>query len=193
MAKEKDISHSILIVSSSEQFEVLVKKSLAGFLTIDVRKNSVAARRAVLERSYDLVVMRLPLPDELGMDLALDISEQGSTSVMVEVPTEIFEDAVERLSDYGILVLPYSSNNFQLDKAIRYLKARQDVVYRLNQKIQRAEEKTEEIRIVSKAKLMLMEEKSMSEDEAHRFIGKMAMNHGISRRKAAEAIMDDLE
>ena len=193
MAKEKDISHSILIVSSSEQFEVLVKKSLAGFLTIDVRKNSVAARRAVLERSYDLVVMRLPLPDELGMDLALDISEQGSTSVMVEVPTEIFEDAVERLSDYGILVLPYSSNNFQLDKAIRYLKARQDVVYRLNQKIQKAEEKTEEIRIVSKAKLMLMEEKSMSEDEAHRFIGKMAMNHGISRRKAAEAIMDDLE
>ena len=193
MSKEKDISHSILIVSSSEQFEILVKKSLVGFLTIDVRKNSVTARRAMLERSYDLVVMRLPLPDELGMDLALDISEQGSTSVMVEVPTEIFEDTVERLSDYGILVLPYSSNNFQLDKAIRYLKARQDVVYRLNQKIQKAEEKTEEIRIVSKAKLMLMEEKSMSEDEAHRFIGKMAMNHGISRRKAAEAIMDDLE
>nr|MCR5545759.1 ANTAR domain-containing protein [Lachnospiraceae bacterium] len=54
-------------------------------------------------------------------------------------------------------------------------------------------EKVEEVRIVSKAKLLLMEERKMSEDDAHRFIGKTAMNNGISRRKAAEMIMDDLE
>lgn len=193
MAKQKDISHSILIVSSSEQFEMQVKKALVGFLTIDVRKSSVSARRAILEQNYDLVVMRLPLPDDLGLDLAMDAAENTTASVLVEVPREIYEDVTDRLSDCGILVMPAPSQLFQIDKAIRFMKARQDVVFQLKQKIQKAEEKVEEVRIVSKAKLLLMEERKMSEDDAHRFIGKTAMNNGISRRKAAEMIMDDLE
>jgi response regulator NasT len=49
----------------------------------------------------------------------------------------------------------------------------------------------EELRLVSKAKILLVEKKQMTEDEAHRFIGKQAMNRGISRRKIAEEILDD--
>ena len=193
MSKEKDISHSILIISSSEQFEVQVKKFLVGFRTIEVRKTEVLARQAVLEQSYDLVALRLPLPDGMGLDLAMDIAENSTSSVMVMVPRELYEEVANELSSYGILVLPFSEESFQLEKTISYMKARQDIIYRLSQKIQKAEEKTEEVRIVSKAKLMLMEEKAMSEDEAHRFIGRMAMNHGISRKKAAEEIMEELE
>lgn len=193
MSKEKDISHSILIISSSEQFEVQVKKFLVGFRTIEVRKTEVLARQAVLEQSYDLVALRLPLPDGMGLDLAMDIVENSTSSVMVMVPRELYEEVANELSSYGILVLPFSEESFQLEKTISYMKARQDIIYRLSQKIQKAEEKTEEVRIVSKAKLMLMEEKAMSEDEAHRFIGRMAMNHGISRKKAAEEIMEELE
>ena len=193
MSKEKDISHSILIISSSEQFEVQVKKFLVGFRTIEVRKTEVLARQAVLEQSYDLVALRLPLPDGMGLDLAMDIAENSTSSVMVMVPRELYEEVANELSSYGILVLPFSEESFQLEKTISYMKARQDIIYRLSQKIQKAEEKTEEVRIVSKAKLMLMEEKAMSEDEAHRFIGRMAMNHGISRKNAAEEIMEELE
>ncbi|MCR4673634.1 MAG: ANTAR domain-containing protein [Lachnospiraceae bacterium] len=193
MAKQKDISHSILIISSTEQFEMQVKKHLVGFLTIDVRKSCAAARRAILEQNYDIIVMRLPLPDDLGLDLALDAVEDSTASVLVEVPREIYEDVTDRLSDYGIMVMPSPSQMFQLDKALRYMKARQNVVHNLKQKLQKAQEKTEEVRIVSKAKLMLMEEKHMTEDDAHRFIGKTAMNNGISRRKAAEMIMEDLD
>ena len=53
------------------------------------------------------------------------------------------------------------------------------------------EEKMEELRVVSKAKILLVERKHMSEDEAHRYIGKCAMNRGVSRRKIAEEILDD--
>ena len=51
----------------------------------------------------------------------------------------------------------------------------------------------EELRIVSKAKLLLIEKRQMSEEEAHRHIGKQAMDHGVTRRQAAEQILDDLE
>ena len=50
----------------------------------------------------------------------------------------------------------------------------------------------EDLRTVDKAKIMLIEKKQMTEDQAHRFIGKTAMDHGISRKRAAIRIMDDL-
>ncbi|MBQ9443602.1 MAG: ANTAR domain-containing protein, partial [Lachnospiraceae bacterium] len=59
-------------------------------------------------------------------------------------------------------------------------------------KRQAAEEKIEELRIVSKAKILLVEKKKMTEDEAHRYIGKQAMDRGVSRRRIAERILDDL-
>ena len=67
----------------------------------------------------------------------------------------------------------------------------QNRVIGLKNKTLKAEEKTEEVRIVSKAKLLLIEKKKMTEDDAHRFIGKVAMNNGISRKKAAEMILED--
>ena len=51
----------------------------------------------------------------------------------------------------------------------------------------------EELRIVSRAKLLLMEKRHMTEDEAHRLIGKQAMDKGLTRRQAAEKILDELE
>ena len=60
-------------------------------------------------------------------------------------------------------------------------------------KIQKAEEKLEELKIVNQAKFLLIEKKHMTEDEAHRYIGKQAMDGGISRGRAAQRILDDLE
>ena len=54
-----------------------------------------------------------------------------------------------------------------------------------------AEEKAEEQRIIDRAKFYLIEKKQMTEDEAHRYIGKQSMDSGISRRRIAERILDD--
>lgn len=191
MPQKSDSIHSILIVSESERFQTIVKKSLAGFLTIDVRKSASHARRCILERYYNLVVIDSPCSDEIGDALAIDIAENSHTSVLVVTPQELCEDVMERVTDYGVLVMPKPFENGQMDKAIRYLIAQQDRMLMLEKKYISLEEKMEELRLVSKAKILLVEKKQMTEDEAHRFIGKQAMNRGISRRKIAEEILDD--
>ena len=66
-------------------------------------------------------------------------------------------------------------------------------MHKLETKTLSVEEKMEEIRLVSRAKLLLVEKKNMTEDEAHRYIGKEAMDHGVSRKKIAEALLKELE
>ena len=193
MPKKADAYHSILIVSSSEQFDAVVKKSLQGFVTIDVRRSAALARRCVLEKYYDLVVVNSPLPDETGEDFAIDAADRSNASVLLTVPQDVFGDALERVTDHGILVMPKTASRGLIDKSIRFLVAVQNRMHEQERKTQAAEEKLEEMRIINKAKFFLVEQKHMTEDEAHRFIGKQAMDNGISRGKAAKNILDEMD
>ena len=189
------IEHSILTVSCAESFDMAVRNSLPAKRAISAEfcKNAASARQRFFERFYDLVIINFPLPDEVGTELAFDIAEKCNASVLIAAPMEVFDDVLERMADYGILVISKPIMGLQLEKAIRLLMTIQEKINRLEQEVRSAQEKTEELRIVSKAKFALMEHKHMTEDEAHRFIGKEAMNHGTSRKRVAEIIIDDLE
>ena len=47
-----------------------------------------------------------------------------------------------------------------------------------------------EIRLVNRAKWLLIERQGLSEQEAHRFIEKQAMDRCVSRRVIAQQIID---
>ncbi len=192
MPKNKDFQHSILIVSSSEQFVTIVKRSLKDFITIETRKTGALGRRAILERYFDIIVIDMMLPDETGEDLALDASEQCSASILVVCPQDRYEDVLEHITDNGILAVPKPFPKGRIDKAIRLLCAVQGRMRELKKRMDSLEEKMEEMRIVSRTKIILIEKKNMTEDEAHRFIGKYAMDNGISRGRAATLIMEDI-
>ena len=195
MPKEADRPNSILIVSGSEKFDMVVRKTLTRrrFSSIEFRKNVAAARQCFMDRLFDVVVINCPLPDEFGHEFAIDISERSNASVLLAVPSEVFEDVMERVTDFGILVIPKSVTQERMDGALRLLLAVQKKIHRLERQIQTAAGKMEELRIVSRAKLLLMEKRHMTEDEAHRLIGKQAMDEGLTRRQAAEKILDELE
>ena len=181
-----------MIVSAVEQFDFLVKKSLVGFLTIDVVRNVAMARRHILEKDYDIVAVNMPLTDEPGTEFAIDVSERSTASVLVVAPAELYGDVMDMVTDHGVMVVSSPYPPMVMDKAIRVLIAMQGRIKALQKKIHAAEEKLEELRVVSKAKIVLIEKKHITEDEAHKYIGKQAMNHGVSRKRIAEVILDDL-
>ena len=195
MARETDRPNAILVVSGSERFDAIVRKTLSGrrFSSIEFRKNIAAARQCFMERLFDIVVINCPLPDEFGYEFALDITERSNASVLLAVPSEIFEDVMNHVTDYGILVIPKSTVQERMDGALRLLMAVQKKIHRLEKQVQAAAVKMEELRVVSRAKLLLVEKRHMTEDDAHRLIGKQAMDEGVSRRRAAEKILDELE
>lgn len=193
MSKNDSLSRSILIVSSNERFDAIVKKSLSGFITIDIRKSASIARRCILERDYDLIVINSPLPDEMGVEFSLDAAEKTSSSILLVTPEDIYDDVLEKVTDAGILVVSKPVPAGRIDKAIRYMISTQNRVRRLITKNRKLEEKLEELRIVSRAKILLVEKKHMTEDEAHTYIGKQAMDNGVSRKRIAEFLIEDLE
>ena len=195
MPGRDDIQHSILIVSGVERFDALIRKMLRPgmFMSVEFKNNAAAARRCILERYYDLIVVNAPLPDENGVDLVLDMAVSCSASILIIVPSGTYEDVLERVTDHGILALEKPFPTVRLSHAVRFLSAQQAAIRRMEKKVRDAEERTDDLRIIDKAKFLLMEKKHMTEEEAHRFIGKKAMDQGMTRRRIARQLIDEYE
>lgn len=195
MPKHTDRHYRVLVVSSRDQFDSYIADTMpSGMnLTADIKRNASTARRMLLEHEYDIVIINAPLSDETGLELALDIVDKSSCQVLLVTPQEVFDEVLDRVTDYGVLVMPDGSAVSRMEKILRYIIAESNKIKDLKKQISDTQDKMEQMRLVNKAKFMLVEQKHISEDEAHRLIGKLAMDNGISRGKAARMVIDDLE
>ena len=195
MPKQEDMLHSMLIVSGSDQFTAFVKNAMppGRFMPVEYRKNAAAARRSILERYYDMVVINMPLPDEFGTELAMDTAENSNIGVLAVVPQGNYEDIQDRTADLGIVVISKPFSGGQMKRVLRFLMAVQHRMHCLEQKAEAARQRAEELQIIDKAKFLLLEKEHMTENEAHRYIGKQAMDSGVSRLRIAERILEEYD
>ncbi|MCR4604837.1 MAG: ANTAR domain-containing protein [Eubacterium sp.] len=191
MADSNRKQHDVLVVSSYEKFAASVERALSDgrYRAIEVRKSASLARRELIERSYDIVIINMPLSDEPGVELAMDISTKYTAGVIITASSEISEDVAEKVTDYGIIVITKPATVKSVSRSVRLMCAIQDRLKKTEKKVLSLEEKMNEIRIVNRAKWKLIDEKKMSEEEAHKYIGKLAMDSCITRGEAAETIL----
>lgn len=183
--------YSVLIVSSSAKFS----RTFCDLLPSDKysERSEVgdvgSAKRALLEIPYDIVVINTPLPDDFGTRFALDVCETSGAGVMLLVKSEHYSDISGRVSGSGVLVLPKPVSSQVILQSLTLLASTRERLRRMEQKAASVEEKLEEIRIVNRAKWVLIEHLKMTESEAHRYIEKQAMDRCVTRRRIAENII----
>lgn len=183
--------YSVLIVSASEKF----RRSLSELLPEDKYSPRAevgdvgSAKRMLLETSFDIVLINAPLPDEFGTVFALDLCEDSGAGVMLLVKSEHYSDISMRVSGSGVLVLSKPTSAQMILQSLTLLASTRERLRRMEQKAASVEEKMEEIRIVNRAKWILIDQLKMTENEAHRYIEKQAMDRCVTRRKIAENII----
>lgn len=182
---------SVLIVSGTQRDAAYIADMLMGgaFRPISSAQSGGEARRLFLQNSYDLVIINTPLPDEFGYALAEHITEQSAAGVLLIVKSELFEEASARAEACGVLTLRRPVSRPLFYQAVRMLAAVQNRWRRMDGENRKLREKMEEIRIVARAKCILVEYLRMSEQQAHRYIEKQAMDMRTSKRNIAENIL----
>ncbi len=192
-SREEQIKHFFFFFLGKKELLPLIRRSLQNecIMQAEYIDSAAGARRYILERYYTIVVINSPLQGESGVELAIDTARQCSASILLIVPGNIYVETMERVIDYGILVIDKPFTIHRLNRAMRFLSAHQARLKKLEDRVQAAEEKVQEIKLIDKAKFLLMEHQHMTEDEAHRYIGKQAMDHGTSRKRIAQEILDE--
>ena len=184
--------YSVLIVSSTESFTKFVTPLIpeTRYYPVKTVESAVQARRSVMFRTYDIVMINSPLPDESGLGLALDLSRTGTSSVLFLSPSFQYSEAEAALRGSGAYILKKPLSLPLLETAVSFMTSTSDRISRLEREKVKVEEKMEEIKLVSRAKLILMSDRAMSEDEAQCYILREAMDKCISKKEEAALIIN---
>lgn len=187
----KERCYSILIVSATDSFVSAFDGLLPESRYSPVRTvtSISAAKRTVAERSYDFVIINSPLPDDIGTRFAIDICASNRTAVLLLVKAEIHAGIHDKVADYGVFTLPKPTTKPIMTQALNWMESMRERLRQFEKKSTSIEEKMAEIRIVNKAKWILISELKMSEPDAHRYIEKQAMDQCVSKKSIAENII----
>ena len=184
-------SYSVLVASASQRFVDALSSMLpeSVFVPVHTAPAISAAKRALLERAYDFVIVNSPLPDDPGVRFAIDACTAKGTVVLLFAGAETHDDIYERVSPYGVFTLPKPISRQAISQAFRWMVSTRERLRSLAQKTLSTQEKMEEIRLVNRAKWLLISELKMDEPQAHRYIEKQAMDQCVTKRKVAEDII----
>ncbi len=183
--------YSVLIISSSDKFSLAIKGLLPDFRYKPVRiETSInAARRAILERDYDFIIVSSPLPDEDGIDFSIDVCCGKSSITLLFVKKEFYDAAYSKVSAHGVFTLPKPVSSNTVNQALDWMSSTRERLRKLEKKTVSLEDKMAEIRIVNRAKWILIDQLKMTESDAHRYIEKLSMDRCISKKCVAENII----
>lgn len=183
--------YSVLVVSSSETFNNAARELLphSYYNPVCFTSDISQAKRYFAERSFDFVIVNSPLPDDNGIRFAIDCCRSMTTAVLLLARADIHEEVHKKVVVHGVFTLPKPTSKPTVLQALSWLASARERLRKLEKKTLSVEERMEEIRIVNRAKILLVSELSMSETEAHRYIEKQAMDRCVSKREVSETII----
>ena len=187
----KERVYSVLIVSAAEGFNDALSTLLptSKYSPTNFVSNISAAKRALAERAFDFVIINSPLPDDIGTCFAIDTGSSKETVVLLMVRAELQAEIYDKVAEHGVFVLPKPTSKPTMAIALSWLSSAREKLRKTEKKTLSIEEKMEEIRIVNRAKWLLISELKMDEQAAHRYIEKQAMDRCVSKKVVAEEII----
>ena len=186
---------SVLIVSSSNKareffIEVLSRNSYGEVVTVT---NGGEARRLLVERIFDLCIINSPLIDEFGDEFAKDIVSSSIGQVIIVVRNDIYDEISEKVEEYGIITIAKPMNRTIFWSVLKIANATYNKIYKLKKENNKLLQKIEDIKMIDRAKCILIQYLNMTESEAHRYIEKQAMDMRTTRKTIAEGILRTYE
>lgn len=138
----------------------------------------------------DIMILKLPLRDEAGLEEILDIAQKNSRlQILLMVRREGFEQTAYRCRNYKIFVLSMPVQMQIMTQAVRFMLSIQRQTAEYGQEILRLKKKLGEIGYITKAKCLLIEKRGMTEEQAHYYLEREAMDRCAPKKEIALEII----
>ncbi|MCL2187301.1 MAG: ANTAR domain-containing protein [Defluviitaleaceae bacterium] len=173
-------------------FAKLLKQAYADAQIITVHTCG-EARRVLLSRDFVQVIIDAPLRDENGEALSRHVKRKGLSQVILCVPYVFFDEASALCENEGVLMVAKPFDVQGIWTAVKLAKSAQHNQSATRENDAKMAQKLKDIRLVDRAKRLLISCENMTEQEAHRHIEKQAMDARCTKRAAAQEVINRYE
>lgn len=182
----------VLIVSgdkgTADEIAAMLKE-LFPECAAEAAASGAEARQVIGGGGFDAVIIDCPLADESGYGLSEAVTDLSSAGCVVIADEEEAAQAGELLEGIGVMVIskPLDSRFFR--QAMRFFSASRNRFLGLQRENLKLHRQLQEIKNVSRAKRALMKYLGFTEQQAHRYIEKQAMDLRITKNDVALKII----
>lgn len=182
----------MLIVSKDVKMTEFIRASMPQnkYYRIVTASSAAEARRTLRRTPIDIALINTPLPDEFGTKLAVDLSRECAVAVIVK--PELVERAIYKLEPHGVVTLSKLLQRSVVYQTILLLASSVVKLKKLHDDNHELKAKLRELKQLTEAKSLLITKKGLTEEQAHRYIEKTAMDNGMRKSDAVRQIIEEL-
>lgn len=180
-----------LIISKTETSIKAVASLLEDerFSRVQCTLSTEDAKRKLRDNSYELIIINAPLNGENGLEFSVYCAEHTKACVILIAAREKSLDVFDFIGNKGVLVCSKPLNRRLFKNLIEYSLAYKRRITDSEMETEKLKNELEEIKIINRAKLLLIQCLSMTETQAHRYIEKQAMNMRTSKLSIAKQVI----
>ena len=201
--KRKYKASRVLIAAGSESGVSSIRNLLRGAasrgeISLVEASSTAQVRQKISPYSgadpVDIMILKLPLEDGEGIEQILDMAGKNRhLQTVLMVRRDAYEQTAYRCRNSQIFVLALPAQAQVMLEAVRFMLAvgrgmadRDDEVLQLRKKLS-------EIGYITKAKCLLIQYRSMTEEEAHYYLERTAMDRCVAKKEIALEIIRTAE
>lgn len=180
-----------LITSFSEEGAVIIKEILEKFKCnkVEIAKTHQEARGFSKKFFFDLYLIHSLAPHHGGMNLAKEWIDQGESQVIFVTQGGFSSEMRDSLEALGIITLEKPLHKSELEKYFKFLAVSQVKLRKIQKENAALAKEILDVKLVNRAKFILISHLNMSEGEAHKYMEKEAMNTRSSKVTVAQKIL----
>lgn len=184
-----------LLISRSERSADSLAQLLRneGYVKISVVYTADSAREKATDDEFDLICINAPLIDETGIKLSEDLAKVTRSSVVIIVPQKNADDVNDMLTKHGVLVIAKPINRHLFHHYLQFTECFRMRMFRVAEENERLKHMVEDMKVINRAKLLLVTCLNMSEEQAHRYLEKQAMDLRVSKLQVAMQVIKTYE
>lgn len=161
------------------------------FDDVDNVTNGIEARQRLSAQNYECVMIITPLMDEFGDMLARYAANDPYCLVVLWVKNERVEEMAAVNENVYVRGINFDLSEWEaLMQCLNVTFLKMKVIRSQNDEMKK---KIDEIRLVDRAKCLLIEKYHYSEEKAHHTIEKKAMDNRMSRSQVARIIINHIK
>ena len=147
----------------------------------------------------DILILKLPLQEDPGIEQILNMAASNSRlQTILMVRRDAYEQTAFRCRNTQIFVtqifvlsLPVQAQ--VLAETVRFMIAIRRAMTERDDEVMRLRKKLSEIGYITKAKCLLIQHRSMTEEEAHYYLERQAMDRCVGKKEIALEIISAAE
>ena len=156
----------------------------AGGYEITAASSAASGRSMIMGSRFDLVIINTPLEDQFGVEAAVLASVKSDAGVII-----LIKNFAAEMEKNGVMVVGKPVVRGILRQAILFAQVMKYRIRALQKENEKLTSRLDSVKTVNKAKWVLVEYLNMTEQQAHKYIEKQAMERRLTKMQVAQKIL----